>query len=308
MYNHRSCDSRAVAVIYGFYSVLGTSMIKDFSLSNASKDILGNNRWSIKIFIDNLHNYLYEYNKKIKPEDNWKNGWINIMAALEHNRWNIMMMSEGYTGVLQADQCNEDIKKIIMDWTMHSILNKDDEQNGKIDLRDNKLHIAKIHFAIRPFDELGDRIGLDTFYYLSQKSEGVLKLKIQNGKIRDNLAMDEIDRIRKGMSVENYKQLIYIANDYVTLSKENFKKKWGTIQTSLGIDKFELLMDKIGTKIVGFKTTKNRQYDRQYVSDVAKSLERILNKNIIRKSNKEKNKNVQLDASSQFIIDNRGGH
>lgn len=383
LYNHRSCNCRALAIIYGFYSVFGTSMVRDFSLSKMSEENLENNRWSMALFTENLGKYLEEYNKKIRPDDNGENGWVDIMAVLEHNRWNIMMMSEGYTGYLRPNQCNADIEKIIKSWADYSPLSSLSEQNERMELRDNKLHIAKIHFAIRPFDELGDRIGLDTFYHLSQNSEGVIRMKIKDGTIKDSLAMNEIDRIRKRINIEAYEELVQIINDYLKLSENEFERKWlsvqailndnnidellheikrewkedytvlkgdkfevfmneigvideisrfyekisleryrkllsmskdyvelstkdfiekwGKVQISIGIDKFELLMDQIGNKITGFKTAKNRQYDRQYAYNVAKSLERVLNENIVTKLPRDNN--MQLERSTVIVTE-----
>lgn len=235
VYNHKSCDSRAVAFIYGMYSVLGDKMVKDFTLSDINK-ISYSNRWSMELFKDYLDNYLSQYNAVIE-----KDGWADIIAVLEHNRWNYMMMSEGYTGVPSVGFDDGKLKEILTTWIERATDSVSDDSDEKTACRDIKLHIAKVHFAIRTFDSLGDRINISD---LSSQS-------LEGKRLLTEIGREAFDQLKE---------------------KSNIK--------TVGIDKFERLLDQIRDegkeKFAGFKTTKNREYDRKYALDMAKAMERIL--------------------------------
>lgn len=276
-YNHMSCDSRSLACVYAFYSVLGTQMIKDFTLSDDSDKSLWKNRWSMRIFFDNIHNYLKKYNEVIEGKDG--SAWIEILAVLEHNRWNMQLISEGYSGRIIPSQSEFDIKNIIKQWAEYSI---DDEIDVRSSVKDNKLHIAKVHFAIRSFESIGDRIGLDTVFFMHQNA------KVYADQIRDYIFGDELERIRSRMSADEYNIVLEKAKDFVSLSKKEFEEKWkDNPQKTVGVDKFEALMDELANEIYGFNTTKNRQYDRQYAFDMGNALRRVLDYSIS-KTRKEK--------------------
>lgn len=239
VYNHKSCNCRALAFIYGMYSVLGSQMIKDFTLSDNPQEFSYSNKWSMEIFRDSLQRYLLRYNSIVGyGEKACQTGWIDVLAVLEHNRWNYMMMSEGYTGLPYDGFSDSEMKNMIISWSKRATDSESDMDNNKIlktACKDNKLHIAKVHFAIRTFESIGDRVNLSEL--TKQDKEQLLK----------NVGQKEYDEI-----VKNHNQ------------------------KTVGIDKFERVMDQIGKDIVGFNMTKNRQYDRDYALNMARTMERLL--------------------------------
>lgn len=267
VYNHRSCDCRAIAFIYGMYSVLGSQMIKDFTLSDNPQEFSYSNRWSMEIFRDSLQQYLSKYNSIVGyGEEACQTGWIDVLAVLEHNRWNYMMMSEGYTGLPFDDFSDSEMRNMIISWAKRATDSESDIDNKKIlktACKDNKLHIAKVHFAIRTFESLGDRVSLSDL--TKQDKEQLLK----------NVGQKEYDEI---------------------FTNHN--------QKTVGIDKFERVMDQIGKDIVGFKMTKNRQYDRDYALNMARTMERLLE---FAKVSQENIKARKLNEISVKQPDNRTG-
>ena len=155
VYNRNSCDARTMAIPYMMYSVLGTDMIKDFTLESKQKKTI--NKWSMGVFYRYIENYLNEYRKIVgEGENKGKHpGWREIIACLEHHRWNYWMMAvQGYSSSPFGDMTMQYVKDTIRSWAMRTTeLSSENEKNA---VRDNKLYIAKMHFSIRTFDSLGE--------------------------------------------------------------------------------------------------------------------------------------------------------
>lgn len=179
-YNHMSCDCRSLAFIYAMYSVLGTKMIADFSLDDAedvSAKLKVYNHWSMKLFQKNMDKYLQKYNEIIRKE-----GYKDALAVLEHHRWNYMLLCNGYVGYIDlAGQADQSVKKTIIEWCRQMVDNK----------KENKLQVAKVHFGIRPYYLLGDRVNIETLYYLKYAADKVETYK-QAGIIKDFLSGNEL--------------------------------------------------------------------------------------------------------------------
>lgn len=179
-YNHMSCDCRSLAFIYAMYSVLGTKMIADFSLDDAedvSAKLKVYNHWSMKLFQKNMDKYLQKYNEIIR-----KKGYKDALAVLEHHRWNYMLLCNGYVGYIDpAGQADQSIKKTIIEWCRQMVDNK----------KENKLQVAKVHFGIRPYYLLGDRVNIETLYYLKYAADKV-ETYTQAGIIKDFLSGNEL--------------------------------------------------------------------------------------------------------------------
>lgn len=179
-YNHMSCDCRSLAFIYAMYSVLGTKMIADFSLDDAedvSAKLKVYNHWSMKLFQKNMDKYLQKYNEIIRKE-----GYKDALAVLEHHRWNYMLLCNGYVGYIDpAGQIDQSVKKTIIEWCRQMVDNK----------KENKLQVAKVHFGIRPYYLLGDRVNIETLYYLKYAADTVETYK-QAGIIKDFLSGNEL--------------------------------------------------------------------------------------------------------------------
>lgn len=155
VYNRNSCDARTMAIPYVMYSVLGTDMINDFTLESKQKKTI--NKWSMGIFYKYIENYINEYRKIVGDcENKGKHpGWREIIACLEHHRWNYWMMAvQGYSSSPFDDMTIQYIKDTIRSWAKRST--EFTSENEKNAVRDNKLYIAKMHFAIRTFDSLGE--------------------------------------------------------------------------------------------------------------------------------------------------------
>ena len=179
-YNHMSCDCRSLAFIYAMYSVLGTKMIADFSLDDAedvSEKLKVYNHWSMKLFQKNMDKYLQKYNEIIR-----KKGYKDALAVLEHHRWNYMLLCNDYVGYIDpAGQADQSVKKTIIEWCRQMVDNK----------KENKLQVAKVHFGIRPYYLLGDRVNIETLYYLKYAADRVETYK-QAGIIKDFLSGNEL--------------------------------------------------------------------------------------------------------------------
>ena len=65
-----------------------------------------------------------------------------------------MMAVQGYSSSPFGDETMQYVKDTIRSWAERTTeITKDNEKNA---VRDNKLYIAKMHFAIRTFDSLGE--------------------------------------------------------------------------------------------------------------------------------------------------------
>lgn len=198
-YNHMSCDCRSLAFIYAMYSVLGTKMIADFSLDDAedvSAKLKVYNHWSMKLFQKNMDKYLQKYNEIIRKE-----GYKDALAVLEHHRWNYMLLCNGYVGYIDlAGQADQSVKKTIIEWCRQMVDNK----------KENKLQVAKVHFGIRPYYLLGDRVNIETLYYLKYAADKVETYK-QAGIIKDFLSGNELqlfENNEKGYRLKNIEDVV----------------------------------------------------------------------------------------------------
>lgn len=194
-YNHMSCDCRSLAFIYAMYSVLGTKMIADFSLDDAedvSAKLKVYNHWSMKLFQKNMDKYLQKYNEIIRKE-----GYKDALAVLEHHRWNYMLLCNGYVGCIDpAGQADQSVKKTIIEWCRQMVDNK----------KENKLQVAKVHFGIRPYYLLGDRVNIETLYYLKYAADKVETYK-QAGIIKDFLSGNELQLFENNEKEDRLKKI-----------------------------------------------------------------------------------------------------
>lgn len=212
VYNRKSCDARAIAVPYVMYSVLGEYMVKDFTLSANHK--MGINKWSMDIFCDFIDNYLTKYHSIVGDEKSRgiHPGWREIIACLEHYRWNYWMMAvQGYSSSPFGDETMQYVKDTIRSWAERTTeITKDNEKNA---VRDNKLYIAKMHFAIRTFDSLGepednqgDACGFEKTMLELHDEKGVTEgmSTTKNRKYDRKYAMEMVSSLARAFNIRSY--------------------------------------------------------------------------------------------------------
>lgn len=212
VYNRKSCDARTIAVPYVMYSVLGEYMVKDFTLSANHK--MGINKWSMDIFCDFIDNYLTKYHSIVGDEKSRgiHPGWREIIACLEHHRWNYWMMAvQGYSSSPFGDETMQYVKDTIRSWAERTTeITKDNEKNA---VRDNKLYIAKMHFAIRTFDSLGepediqgDACGFEKTMLELHDEKGVTEgmSTTKNRKYDRKYAMEMVSSLARAFNIRSY--------------------------------------------------------------------------------------------------------
>jgi hypothetical protein len=271
-YNHMSCDCRSLAFIYAMYSVLGTKMIADFSLDDAedvSEKLKVYNHWSMKLFQKNMDKYLQKYNEIIR-----KKGYKDALAVLEHHRWNYMLLCNNYVGCIDpAGQADQSVKKTIIEWCRQMVDNK----------KENKLQVAKVHFGIRPYYLLGDRVNIETLYYLKYAAGKVETYK-QAGIIKDFLSGNELQLFETNEKEDRLKNIKNVVRSSIqTVMKRIKNKKPGKYNLEYPVffkqDEFQNICAGWCDKADEFFQNKANEQRQNSVSKVCNCLENEIEEN-----------------------------